>query len=291
MLIHSDACPLCDCNAFKLFKVVKDYLKSGETFELKQCTDCNLIFTSPFPAANEIMRYYESADYVSHSKNNSGISNLPYRLARMLMLRRKLSWLQSLKTSETKLLDFGCGIGTFLNYLIGKQWDAWGVEPNQEARQAANQLTGNRVFSNLSQLPENHFDFITLWHVLEHVYSLNQTIASILNYLNPQGYLIIAVPNCASYDASYYKEQWAAYDVPRHLIHFTPATINLLAKKHKLQLIRTIPLKLDAYYISMLSEKYGGGSVLNGLYQGFKSNLLAKKNQYNYSSLVYILKK
>jgi 2-polyprenyl-3-methyl-5-hydroxy-6-metoxy-1,4-benzoquinol methylase len=252
---------------------------------------CDFVFTNPFPAEHEMPKYYQSKEYISHSNTDYSIKELPYHLARKYMLRRKLNWIRDINSSTGRLLDFGCGAGSFLSFMLANNWDVWGIEPNQNALEIANQKSGNHAFSELSLLPVTQFDFITLWHVLEHVYPLHKTTQSILSYLKTNGHLIIAVPNCASYDAGYYQENWAAYDVPRHHFHFTPETMNLFAKKHRLQLIQTIPLKLDALYIGMLSEKYAGGSVFNGLYQGFKSNHLANKHQKNHSSLVYILKK
>lgn len=291
MSVAYDTCPLCGNNSLSHFKEIKDNLASGMSFMLQQCLGCNFILTNPFPAEDEMQHYYQSEEYISHSNTDHSIRALLYNLARNYMLKKKLNWIRDINNSTGSLLDFGCGIGSFLSYAIAKDWDTWGVEPNQNALEIAKKKSGNHAFSKLSLLPVTQFDFITLWHVLEHIYPLHETTESILSFLKTNGYLIIAVPNCASYDAGYYQENWAAYDVPRHLFHFTPETMNLFAKKHRLQLIRTIPLKLDALYISMLSEKYAGGSVFHGLYQGIKSNYLAGKHQKNYSSLVYILKK
>lgn len=260
-------------------------------FQIQQCMNCQLKITYPYPAQENLPKYYDSTDYISHANNKRSLKDIPYYLARDFMLRKKLTWINQLNHQTGKLLDYGCGVGGFLQFMSSKNWDVYGVEPNQKAQAFANKQLPNRISSTLSEIEISEFDTITLWHVLEHVENLNQTLDSLYSKLKPGKFLLIAVPNCASYDAKYYQEHWAAYDVPRHLYHFTQETMQLLAKRHRLQLLKTIPLKLDALYISILSEKYRNGSFLNGIFQGLKSNFLAQKHQGNYSSLVYVYKK
>lgn len=291
MEINLEVCPLCGNLHSSPFLETRDYLATHESFRLVQCDACNFVFTNPRPHPDTMGQYYESNEYISHVQDNSSLTNIVYYKARSLMLRKKLSWLKSLQPKNSRLLDYGCGTGSFVDFLISKNWDAWGVEPNQTARDHAPETLNNRIFSSLTEIPAIEFDIITLWHVLEHLHDFHGTIEDLLTTLNQSGWLILAVPNISSYDAQYYKSYWAGYDVPRHLSHFTPETMNFLAKYHRLQLVKTIPLKLDAYYISMLSEKYREGSRLNGLFRAFKSNLLAATSPSNYSSLVYVLKR
>ena len=291
MDIKLEACPLCGNLHSTPFLEVEDYLATGKTFKLVQCDSCSFVFTNPRPSPDCMGKYYESGDYISHAKDNSSIKNIGYFTSRTIMFHKKLSWIKSLQPVNSRLLDFGCGTGSFLKFLSKKNWEVWGVEPNDTARKHLTGELKHRVFSNLSEIPETTFDIITLWHVLEHLHDIHGTINDLISNLSATGWLVMALPNFCCHDAQHYKHFWAGYDVPRHLSHFTPQTIKLLAKKHRLQLVKTIPLVLDAYYICMLSEQYQQGSWLKGLYHAFKSNLRAAKDPSNYSSLVYILKR
>ena len=285
-----DACPLCANSTFSHFLTVKDYLVTHKSFDLVTCNQCSFIFTNPRPSYQEISNYYQSEDYISHSDRSSGLMDTLYFLARNFMLRRKFNWLKQYTQNKGPVLDYGCGTGAFIQYLLKKDWPAYGVEPEDGARRIANQSIPNTVFKHLGDLPVQQFTTITLWHVLEHLHFLEEEFEKILCLLDSEGSIVIAVPNCHSLDAQYYGQLWAGFDVPRHLSHFTPTTIQHLAKKHGMQVVKILPLILDAYYISLLSEKHQQGSILNAIYQGFRSNLYARKNNMNYSSLVYILK-
>jgi 2-polyprenyl-3-methyl-5-hydroxy-6-metoxy-1,4-benzoquinol methylase len=171
-------------------------------------------------------------------------------------------------------------------------WNITGVEPSAGARTKAIHLVNQEIFSSIDQVPANTFDVITLWHVLEHLTDLNTAMHALRHLLKPGGMLFIAVPNHASYDAQKYGAHWAGYDVPRHLWHFTPASMTRLFTNNNLTLVQTIPMKLDAYYVSLLSENYINKeqpvrNLLRGFFTGLLSNLKARK-QVNYSSLIFI---
>ena len=134
------------------------------------------------------------------------------------MLKKKLGLLNLQNTSEKSVLDIGAGTGDFLALAKQKKWKISGVEPNLKARNLAKEK-GVILHDSLEDV-ENQFGIITLWHVLEHLPNLESQIKTIKSLLHQDGSLIIAVPNFKSFDASYYKEFWAAYDVPRHLWHF-----------------------------------------------------------------------
>ena len=216
-----------------------------------------------------------------------------YLLARMLSIRNKY---RIIRRSGRKgaLLDIGCGTGEFLAYCRKGGYTVTGVEPNERARNFA--ITENRiqVSETLEGLgkPEGTFDCITLWHVLEHVHDLDAYMETIKKLLCTDGTLVIAVPNSNSWDAEKYKEFWAAYDVPRHLYHFTSGTMKELANRKGFDVEKIIPQKLDAYYVSMLSEKYllGKISYLKSAFIGFWSNRMAKNGNRGHSSLIFILK-
>ena len=173
-------------------------------------------------------------------------------------------------------------------------WSVCGIEPNNSARTIANKKVNNKVhdIDHLLKLQEESFDIITLWHVLEHLPKLHDHIAVFNKLLKPDGKLIIAVPNYKSFDANHYKEFWAAYDVPRHLWHFSKTAISKLVKKEHMKVERVRPMIFDAYYVALLSEKYKSGSmnIVKAFWVGFKSNLKAKRSG-EYSSLIYIIKK
>ncbi|GAA4390497.1 class I SAM-dependent methyltransferase [Hymenobacter koreensis] len=272
--------------------VVEDYSVSHESFAIVQCAACSLLLTNPRPDVASIGRYYESEDYVSHSDTNKGLVNKVYQVARVYTMRRKVSLVNKAAPRRGRLLDYGCGTGHFLAACQKAGWQVSGVEPSDVARAQAQERTGQPISSgDLTQFPSESFDAITLWHVLEHVHDLTGTMQQLVRLLKPDGVIIIAVPNAESPDAQYYREQWAAYDVPRHLYHFTPKTLTKLLRKHHLHLRQTLPLVLDAYYVSMLSERYRAernAGLLAAFKAGYKSNQQAVQHGGQYSSLIYV---
>ncbi len=285
------ACPLCGHVGSQNFIKARDYLVTHDPFHIQKCDSCNFLYTNPRPSLDEIGKFYQSSDYLSHAKSDYSPMSVLYSAARKYMINQKLKWINKLPHTGNKLLDYGCGVGTFLKYCQKKNWQVWGVEPAETARTLAVEKLGNRVHSSLSSSSDKSFDVITLWHVLEHIHEMNQTLEQLLSLLSKDGWILIAVPNSDALDAKVYKEYWAGFDLPRHLYHFVPETMKLLAKKHRLQLVKTIPLKLDAYYVCLLSEKYRKGTTWRALFQAYKSNQYAQGHRSNYSSLVYLMRK
>jgi 2-polyprenyl-3-methyl-5-hydroxy-6-metoxy-1,4-benzoquinol methylase len=287
-----EKCPVCGKPDFRNKLVVEDRTVSRESFAIVQCEGCGFQFTNPRPRAEEIGRYYESDAYVSHNSAAAGLVNQAYRVARFFTMRRKVALLNKLAPRRGRLLDYGCGTGHFLKAAKGARWQVVGLEPNARARQEASRRLGQPLGQeSLVSFQPGSFDAITLWHVLEHVHLLNETLAQLTALLKPDGVLLIAVPNVESLDAQHYRELWAAYDVPRHLYHFAPKTMAQLLKKHKLVVSHTLPMPLDAYYVSMLSEKHKAeraGGLLTVLKAGYKSNQYAEQNNGQYSSLLYV---
>jgi 2-polyprenyl-3-methyl-5-hydroxy-6-metoxy-1,4-benzoquinol methylase len=281
-------CPICNFDDFELHKTVKDYTVSQEKFNIERCNNCSFLFTNPRPDIDSLAAYYKSDDYVSHTNKSNNPVNLIYKLARTQTLKWKFDLVT--KTNPKSLLDYGCGTGHFLNYCKKKKLDINGFEPDGDARNMAKESLGNKVFTSTNEINKN-FDVITLWHVLEHIPDLNQVISELKKYLSKEGRLIIAVPNPESYDATNFQEYWAAYDVPRHLYHFTKDTLSKLVVKHSFCVESIHPMKLDSYYVSILSnqQKFNKIKPLNSFLTGLKSNVYAKKSM-NYSSLIYVLK-
>lgn len=290
-MLEINECPICGSTSFNNEMSVRDFSISKETFTIKACSTCGLRITSPRPLENDLSRYYESEDYVSHSDTNKGFINSIYQQVKSITLRKKERLLSSFNTSTT-LLDIGCGTGDFLLYCKNKGWDVNGLEPDTNARKKAqnkgldNVLDSDHLFS----MSDKKFGIITMWHVLEHVAELNKYIETLNTLIKDNGRVIIAVPNPDSADAKKYKEYWAAYDVPRHLFHFSKNNIIELAKKHNFTVESIKPMVFDSYYVSMLSEKYKKGSFLNAMINGLVSNIKGSNN-INHSSLIYILRK
>ena len=272
---------------------VKDHSVSGEDFQLLHNDELDMLETFPQPNPENLSEYYNSEDYISHTDTQRNLLEKVYHMVRNISLKRKLKLINSFKTEEKALLDIGCGTGDFLETAKSDNWKVTGIEPNENARQIANSKTNNSVFEieHLTELKANSFDVITLWHVLEHLPNLKMHTKLFKHLLKPNGTLVIAVPNFKSYDAKYYKNFWAAYDVPRHLWHFSKTSIKQLFKKEGLVLKKTLPMVFDAYYVSLLSEKYKSGFMnpIKAFWVGMRSNQKAKESK-EYSSHIYILK-
>lgn len=283
-------CPICEGTAFKPFLNAVDYTVSKDIFTIVSCTKCDFHFTNPIPEKDSIGQYYKSESYVSHSSSNKGLINKLYLIVRKYTLKQKLALISS-RSSGKKLLDIGAGTGHFANQCKQAGWDVLGLEPDKDARSFAKKEFGLDLSSTneLYDLPNESRDVVTMWHVLEHVYDLKKDVGKIVDVLKDDGVLVVAVPNRNSFDAKHYKAFWAAYDLPIHLYHFVEKDISNLFDQFNMELIETLPMKFDAYYVSMLSEKYKGGNILKAIFNGFRSNFFAKKG--SYSSQIYILKK
>lgn len=284
-----ESCPICASNTFENHLDVIDHMITKQQFSIVRCTSCGFHFTNPRPSSNTIGNYYNSEEYVSHSSTKKGLINYLYNLVRVKTLKQKVAWIQDVATGN-ELLDIGCGTGHFLKVANRKGFHGIGLEPDESARNYAINEHQLKVcpIGELYTFRENTFDVVTMWHVLEHVYNLNEDIAQIKKLLKPNGYIFVAVPNMNSFDAKHYKSFWAAYDVPRHLYHFKKLDIERLFLNHGFELKKVIPMKYDAFYVSMLSEKYKKGNVLNALLTGLRSNFMA--NKLGYSSQVYVLR-
>jgi len=284
-------CPVCGSPNSTLKFKAKDYTVSNEQFHIVSCDDCSLIYTNPRPAANEAGPYYHASAYISHSDTNEGIVNKLYHAVRKFTLQSKLNWIEPDKKANKELLDIGCGNGHFLAAAKEKGWNINGLELDPETAARAAKLTGLTIAPSLAEIaPEKQFQVIALWHVLEHVYELEEYFNFFKARLNKGGKLLLALPNPASFDADYFEEYWAAYDVPRHIYHFTPATIAALAQKYGFKLKKSRGLIFDSFYISLLSNEYKTGNkrLVHSFLIGLLSNLRAMLGKPNYSSNLYI---
>ena len=284
------SCPACQSLGIQPYSRIKDFSISKEFFTIENCRSCGLLFTNPRPSEVAIGPYYASADYISHSETREGFINKLYHLIRKKSLKDKLLLINSFANGKN-LLDVGCGAGEFIRYINTKGWLGEGVEVSENARSLA-VSKGIKVYTMLPT--EKTYNAISLWHVLEHVHQLDEYLDGLYKMLDEEGVLIIAVPNVLSHDAQYYKEHWAAWDVPRHLYHFSPASLTSLFENKGFRLHKIKPMKYDSYYVSLLSEAYKGQKgikkFISAFISGFVSNYKANKTG-NYSSLIYIFKK
>jgi 2-polyprenyl-3-methyl-5-hydroxy-6-metoxy-1,4-benzoquinol methylase len=288
-------CPVCNNREFKPKLICQDHIVSHETFPIEECTSCGLLLTNPQPDPADLQKYYLSDNYTSHKKDARSFLDYIYKLARVLTLRDKHRLIHQYTTKQKlTILDFGCGTGDFLKKCKEKGDEIFGVEPSSIARAIASQKTAAKIKSSISDL-NGSVDVITAWHVIEHVPDLTVTIKNLTAKLGKNGTMFIAVPNHESYDAAFYNEFWAGYDVPRHLWHFSKSNMEHLLQKANCKLIATLPMKLDSYYVSLLSEKHRSGkTTVRGFFMAIKngmvSNLRAGKTT-NHSSLIYIAQK
>lgn len=289
-------CPVCSGNKFKPFISCIDHTVSRETFHIVQCEECGFRFTNPRPDEKEIGRYYISEEYISHSGTSRGLVNKIYGLVRNHTIKQKVKLINQVSgiryRASRNILDMGCGTGEFLQACKTDGWEVTGIEPSEIARKHAKENYGidAMIPERLFELKEKKFNVITLWHVLEHVHQLDKTINQIGTILLENGTLIIAVPNCNSWEAKKYAEHWAAWDVPRHLYHFTEKDIRAIFKKHNFVLKEVIPMKFDSYYVSLLSEKYktGKSNLVTGFRNGLASNIAAADKAVGFSSQIYV---
>jgi len=288
------SCDLCGNKTFTLYLEAKDYFLTNEEFTIVKCDYCGLLFVNPRPSPAEISIYYKSENYISHSTKQAGFLDKVYAFIRKKNHIKKYKLIRSYKNSGS-LIDIGCATGEFLDFFQKKGWDVTGVEPNEDARNFARNTYSLNVIDekNIAELPEKKYDVVTMWHVLEHVHDLNERLNQIDRILKNDGIAVIAVPNPNSNDASFYKSFWAGYDLPRHLYHFSQKSITALFEKKGFRLQEKIPLGFDSFYISMISEKYKTGkkNLIKAFYHGLKSNIRAKQNNDEFSSLIYIFKK
>lgn len=272
------------------FITVKDFSVSGESFSLLLNEEYQLLKTHPQPTLDRLGMYYEFDDYISHTDGKRTLFEKMYHFIKRRAIKNKLRLIEQHQPVKGKILDIGAGTGDFLLEAKNKNWETVGVEPNEKAKSIA--INKGVLFADtVEKLESNSFDVITLWHVLEHVPDVAHQVAELKRLLKPSGTLIIAVPNFKSFDANYYKTFWAAYDVPRHLWHFSKTAIEKLFDKQNMNLVAVKPMWFDGYYVSLLSEKNKTGKMnfINGLAIGFVSNVVGIfKNEY--SSHIYILK-
>lgn len=287
---------------FKHYISLKDYALTQENFELYHNQELDMLLTIPKPTNEELGRFYENSEYLPHTDSNKSLFDKLYQYVKRNAISNKVVLLNSLKPSSKTLLDIGTGTGDFLLACKNNGWEVAGIEPNQKALLLAQDKLSKdeskvhlyeslKSFDESLSNPPKEFDVITMWHVLEHVPDVENYIKQLKSFLKPNGTLIIAVPNFKSYDAFYYGKFWAAYDVPRHLYHFSKKSIAKLFGKEQMEVVKTFPMKMDSFYVSLLSEKIKTGKMnfFMGFLIGLQSNIKALISD-EYSSHIYLIK-
>jgi len=290
------ACPLCNNTELKPYGIsADDFQTRSGSYSMCVCEGCGLIFTNPRPKEEDVWKFYQSSAYISHTRVGQSLKDRLYFAAQRYMLQKKFRLIQSLGLPSLRLLDYGCGAGAFLHHLYQKGIDVVGFEPNTNAASLA-RSKGAPVYGTLTELEQNQprvFDVITLWHVLEHSYSPQETINYIHNRLRPGGWAVIALPMADSFDSSFYKGNWAAYDLPRHLLHFKPSTLIRAFQEQGFQMVQSQGMPLDAFYIAWLSESHMGtfAGFLRAFMVAALSNAYALVGTKSWSSQIFIFQK
>ena len=279
-----------DISNKKHFLTIKDYSVSKEVFDLYYDEILDMLITSPQPSLDNLGKYYESVDYISHTDSKRSLFEKAYHFVKSIALKNKLNLINSCSPNKGKLLDIGAGTGDFLLTAKEKGWITIGIEPSEKAKATAVKK-GVEFSSSTEELESHTFDVITMWHVLEHVPNLENQIKELKRLVKPNGTIIIAVPNFKSFDAKYYGKFWAAYDVPIHFWHFSKTAIKLLFEKEEIKLEKVLPMKFDSFYVSLLSEKYKNGKMnfIKAFWIGLVSNWKANRSL-EFSSHIYVLK-
>ena len=295
--MSTPVCPICNKDQVATTLHCQDFSLTQASFDIIKCANCGFNYTHPIPSIVDIATYYNFPAYISHTDVNEGWMNKLYHKVRKRTLQQKTDWVQSLFTGHKgQILEIGAGTGAFANSMTVKGWNVTALEPNEASRAIALQNYNINLLpiEALGDLQSQKFDVITLWHVLEHVHDLKHYLSEFNRLLKPNGRLIIAVPNYTSFDAKFYKKYWAAYDVPRHLYHFSPKSMFKLCNLNQMQILQYKPMWFDSFYVSLLSEKYmqsGKFGILRAFVIGFISNLYAWRNPKKASSVIYEIRK
>jgi len=288
-------CNVCGSDDVKKLFSNKDYTVSNELFDILTCNNCAFTWTHNPPNSEEIGKYYISEDYISHSDVKESFRDRIYHFARWFMLNRKCKLVDKYsKSKQGLMIDIGCGTGYFLNAMQQRGWETLGFEPSADARRVA------KMNFNIDVLPSNELpnftkkvDVVTMWHVLEHIHDLSGYLNKIKDMLNESGLFVVAVPNISSYDANLYKSEWAAIDAPRHLWHFNTGSISQLLDKHGFYIEEYYRMPLDAFYVSMLSQKNVSHKInwFKVLKDGIIGLMKSITNKDASSSLIYLIRK
>ncbi len=258
---ESVPCPLCAAPESRSVLTVRDRFDQvlGAYLSVARCSGCGFTYLNPRPQIDTIGRFYTSAEYdpFLSARAPQGLWERLYSSVRDFAIRKKRREIERL-TKVGTILDVGCGTGEFLNAMRKRGWGVRGIEMDESAAAFARAQYEIEVHSG--SLAECNYereslDVVSFWHVLEHLHDPVTVFRSCWHWLKPDGFLLIAAPNIGSLDAGFYKENWVALDSPRHLLHFTPESMNNLCQQTGFELLRHRQMLLDVYYNCLLSER------------------------------------
>ena len=260
-------CPISKSKEFIPYLQVPDRFDNSGKADWNLVRSCasGLIMLNPRPDSAEISRHYRNDGYdpYRNSRNSSSFKERTYLAARTLLLGYRAGiilkgWVKPLE--ECAVLEIGCSTGDLLNYFHRRSGvpvnNLAGVEPDADSARHARECFGLNIFPSIAaqSAEKKRFDRIVLWHTLEHIHAINETLHEVSAQLKPDGQLVIALPNPASFDAEYFRENWIAWDAPRHLYHFWPGTVEKLLALHGLSVFRRQPYFPDTVYNTLYSE-------------------------------------
>ncbi|MBS3738277.1 class I SAM-dependent methyltransferase [Mesohalobacter halotolerans] len=267
---------------------IKDHFLTQEYFEVKPSQYKGILQTFPQPKEEDLSKYYDSPAYISHQTQAKSLKDKIYQRVKSFMTNKKRQMVLK-HHQQGKILDIGAGTGQFLEVFKKEDWSKFCIEPSIKLHPELSEK-GIKRKDYLNEFEDHSFEVITLWHSLEHIPDLENAINQLRRILKPDGVLFIAVPNHKSHDAQYYKKYWAAWDVPRHLWHFSRRGLKSIFYDYGFNCIKETGMPFDAFYVSILSEHYKSkGNIVMAIFVGLLSNLKAVFNN-KYSSILYVLK-
>lgn len=312
--METSSCPICGSRDFEPVLELPDRFERSTRWQLVRSPSCGLLMLNPRPCVAEIHDYYHegpagSYDPHLHEALARSARDRFYLSVRRLLMHRKAALVlrgEKKAAEALRVLEIGCSTGDLLNHLHRKKGipaeNLAGVETDGGAADIAESRSGAAIYrSGIDALEkETRFDRIVFWHTLEHLHDLNGVLAATAGRLEGNGVVVVALPNPESRDARRYRENWVAWDAPRHLWHFTPATLAELLKPHGLEIFVTVPWMADTLYTCWYSEKlaaaargrhFGLKEMTGALLQSALGIAAAVSGLRHASSLVYFIGK
>lgn len=265
--MESAVCPVSGNADFEHTLSLPDrFAPRSSRWSLVRERSSGMLLLSPRPELHEMGYYYNQGSYDPHlhATQASSLRDRLYLAARNVTIQRKASLVlrgDRNAPSTSGILEIGCSTGDLLRCLsrhkgVPSQQLA-GVETNEAAARTAEKRTGIRICrTGPGGLPkESRYRRIIFWHALEHLHDLHATLSECVARLDKNGIMVIALPNPESRDARHYRDNWVAWDAPRHLWHFTRATLGALLARHGLEIFDLRPYLPDTFYTCLYSEK------------------------------------
>ncbi len=215
------ACEICGGR-----QAVPTYSVEGLTSQIVTCSDCGTAFAAPCPSPEEIASFYPQVYY---GDSGQKFSRLVETLVHFVGSRHA-RFLARYVPQGGRVLDIGCGRGTALSKLADRGLEVHGIEMSKTAANGVDPRTKIRIVSRLADAhyPDNYFDLVIVWHVLEHMPDPRATLQEVHRILKPRGKVVVAVPNYSSWQACWARADWFHLDQPRHLFHFPLAGLQQL---------------------------------------------------------------